>query len=166
MAAAYPSWANSYARQALSDLDAREALATAGAKKCHRLHFLQMAAEKTCKAYWLDCTGPDQEIRSHALIEKVLPSIARAIYARTNHQSKMAQWEISEVKKFSREIKLLSPACDDSGTRPDNTEYPWQDSQGKLCVPCDYNFPNLDDNNRDIIKLIKLIRIAAESYSR
>jgi len=44
-------WAGGYARQALSDPDAREILVRGNAEKCHRLHFLQMAAEKTCKAY-------------------------------------------------------------------------------------------------------------------
>jgi hypothetical protein len=40
------AWASAYARQALSDLATRELLASTGAHKCHRLHFLQMAAEK------------------------------------------------------------------------------------------------------------------------
>jgi hypothetical protein len=43
-------WAKAYARQALADLDAREKLALSGAHKCHRLHFLKVAAEKVCKA--------------------------------------------------------------------------------------------------------------------
>jgi hypothetical protein len=49
------SWA--YAKQALSDLDARESLVSAGSSKCHRLHFLQMAAEKVCKAYLVKTNG-------------------------------------------------------------------------------------------------------------
>jgi len=43
-------WAGGYARQALSDPDAREIPVRGNAEKCHRPHFLQMAAEKTCKA--------------------------------------------------------------------------------------------------------------------
>lgn len=39
-------WARAYALQALSDLEVRDRLAVAGAEKCHRLHYLQMAAEK------------------------------------------------------------------------------------------------------------------------
>ncbi|MGA6980922.1 MAG: hypothetical protein WCC95_04355 [Candidatus Sulfotelmatobacter sp.] len=51
MPATDQDWARAYAKQALSDLDAREKLESAGVHKCHRLHFLQMAAEKLCKAY-------------------------------------------------------------------------------------------------------------------
>jgi len=43
-------WARAYAKQVLSDLDVREILVRGNTEKCHRLHFLQMAAEKTCKA--------------------------------------------------------------------------------------------------------------------
>ena len=41
-------WARGYAKQAISDLDTREIIVRGNAAKCHRLHFLQMAAEKTC----------------------------------------------------------------------------------------------------------------------
>lgn len=27
----------------------------------------------------------------------------------------------------------------------DNSEYPWQDEQGAVTIPCEYNFPNIDD---------------------
>ena len=57
MAATDQDWARAYAKQALSDLDAREKFALAGAPKCHRLHFLQMAAEKVCKAHLTSANG-------------------------------------------------------------------------------------------------------------
>jgi len=50
-------WARAYAKQALSDLDVREILVRGNTEKCHRLHFLQMAAEKTCKAYLTIANG-------------------------------------------------------------------------------------------------------------
>jgi hypothetical protein len=61
-------------------------------------------------------------------------------------------------------MQLLAPACDDGDIREDNSEYPWEDGQGNVCVPCQYSFPNLDDGNRAIVRLIRLIRTAAESY--
>lgn len=45
------NWAQAFARQAESDLNAREILVQqAGLPACHALHHLQMACEKICKA--------------------------------------------------------------------------------------------------------------------
>jgi hypothetical protein len=159
-------WARSYAIQALSDLRAREALAQANVEKCHRLHFLQMAAEKTCKAHLTRANGHDKVRRSHAYIARNLPIIARQFYAMINDNNEIARWEISEIKRLAREIEVLAPACDDGDLREDNSEYPWEDGRGEVCTPCEYNFPRIDDGSRGIVRLIRLIRRAAESYSR
>ena len=74
-------WARGYARQALSDLRVREALALGRAEKCHRLHFLQMASEKACKAYLVSENGHENVRKSHAYIAKTLPIIARHFYS-------------------------------------------------------------------------------------
>lgn len=47
----------------------------------------------------------------------------------------------------------------------DNTDYPWLDGRA-VRVPCEYSFPNLDDGSRTIIRLIRLLRAASESYVR
>lgn len=159
-------WARGYARQALSDLRAREALIREGAEKCHRLHFLQMAAEKACKAHLVIENGQDNVRRSHAYIAKILPIIARHFYALSNTNAKIQRWEIEQIRKVAREIELLAPACDDGDTREDNSEYPWRDASGKIRVPCEYTFPQIDDGSRSIVRLIKLISSAAESYAQ
>ena len=61
-------WARSYARQALSDLNVREILIQANAHKCHRLHFLQMAAEKACKAHLIMANGHEKVRKTHAYV--------------------------------------------------------------------------------------------------
>ena len=72
-----PNWSRAYARQALSDLQARDVLANSLADRCHRLHFLQMAAEKTCKAH-LSFENGDRDVkRSPAYVRQVLPIVAR-----------------------------------------------------------------------------------------
>ena len=159
-------WARSYAIQALSDLRAREALVHANVEKCHRLHFLQMAAEKTCKAYLTSANGHDKVRKSHAYVACILPIIARHFYAVINDDNRIKQWELSEIRRVAREIELLAPACDDGDLRRDNSEYPWEDARGAICTPCEYNFPNIDDGSRPIVRMIRLIRTAAESYSR
>jgi hypothetical protein len=159
-------WARGYAKQALSDLRAREALVRASAEKRHRLHFLQMAAEKACKAHLTEANGHDRVRKSHACVAKHLPTIARQVYAALNDGNQIAQWEISKIKRLAHEIEVLSPACDDGDLRKDNSEYPWEDAKGGICVPCEYSFPNLNDGDRTIVGLIALIREASKSYLR
>lgn len=76
----------------------------------------------------------------------------------------MASWETSQIKHLAREIEVLAPACDAGDVREDNTEYPWQDGKGRIQVPCKYTFPNIDE--REIVRLIRLIRTACEGYAR
>lgn len=159
-------WARGYAKQALSDLRAREALVQTNAERCHRLHFLQMAAEKTCKAHLSKANRRDKVRKSHACVERILPIIARQFYAVMNNNNQIARWEISQIRHLAHEIEVLAPACDDGDVRRDNSEYPWEDRKGEIRIPCEYGFPNIDDGARTIIRLIRLIRTASESYSR
>jgi len=160
------SWARGYARQALSDLRIREVLAAENAEKCHRLHFLQMAAEKACKAHLVSQNGHENVRKSHAYIAKNLPLIARHFYSLGNSNASIAQWEIEQIRVLAREIELLAPACDDGDHRRDNSEYPWEGSDGEIRTPCEYSFPTIDDGDRSIVRLIRLIRTAAEAYSQ
>ena len=164
MEATKGDWARAYAKQALSDLAAREALVRAGAEKCHRLHFLQMAAEKACKAH-LAYGGNDVK-KSHAYVASNLPIIARHFYAMMNNNNQITRWELSGIRRLASEIETLAPACAHGDARKDNSEYPWEDPAGTICIPCEYSFPNIDDGDRAIIRLIRLIRKACESYGR
>jgi hypothetical protein len=166
MAAADDQWARGYALQALSGLGAREALVNANAEKCHRLHFLQMAVEKVCKAHLTVASGHNHVRKTHAYMMGTFPVIARQFYGKLNDGNKIRGWELSEIRRLAREIQLLAPACNEGDFREDNSEYPWADASGNVCIPCEYSFPNLDDGNRAIIRLIHLIRIAAESYGQ
>ena len=165
MPATRQDWAKGYARQALSDLHARETLARASSEKCHRLHFLQMAAEKACKAHLSMANGHENVRRTHACIARNLPLMARHFYSVLNDNSQLSQWEVSEIRRMAHEIEILAPACDGGDVREDNSEYPWADAQGNIRTPCEYNFPKIDDGSRTIARLIRLIRTASESYS-
>lgn len=159
-------WAGAYARQALSDLAAREILVRGNAEKCHRLHFLQMAAEKTCKAYLTMANGHEKVRKTHAYVARNLPIIARRFYSLLNDNNRISRWEISEIKRLAREIEALAPACDHGDVREDNSEYPWQDGKGNVKTPCEYEFPKINDGHRTIIRLIRLLRAASEFYVR
>jgi hypothetical protein len=160
-------WASAYAKQALSDLATRDLLAEAGIHKCHRLHFLQMATEKVCKAYLTTRNGHEKVRKTHAYVEKNLPLIARMLYSNLNDQNRIKPWQMSAIHKISQEIEVLAPACDDGGAREDNSEYPWEDGQGNVRVPCEYNFPKVDDGpqNGAFVLLIKVLRAAAKAYA-
>jgi hypothetical protein len=73
---------------------------------------------------------------------------------------------ISEIKRLSLEIEILAPACDHGDLRNDNSEYPWQDGNEKIQTPFEYKFSNINDGSRAIMRLIRLIRVASEYYSR
>jgi hypothetical protein len=77
----------------------------------------------------------------------------------------MAAWELQQIKRLADEIELLAPACHHGDVRRDNSEYPWESGTGTICIPCEYNFPNIDDGDKLMIRLLKLLRTAAESYA-
>jgi hypothetical protein len=160
------NWSRAYALQALSDLRAREALLEADVDRCHRLHFLQMAAEKTCKAHLSDANENDDVKRSHAYIRKVLPVIAREFYPKLGRSEKISGWQLEQLRRLAAEVEVLAPACDAGDARNDNTEYPWLDAQGTVQVPCEYKFLNIDDGGKALALMVKLLRAGASSYAR
>ena len=86
-------WAQAFARQAESDLDARELLvADRSLPACHFLHFLQMACEKLCKASMISAGSDPTEVQhSHAYIAKHLPTIVRLFMSREAGSSLLRQ---------------------------------------------------------------------------
>lgn len=137
-------------------METRQKLAIAGADKCQRLHLLQMAAEKLCNAYLY--AGGSAVTRTHAVVEKYLPRI----FLNLSGLQELSGTQLKQIKRLSREIELLAPACDAAGSRPDNTEYPWQDALGKAQAPCDYSFPELEEHDRAMAPLLRSMRVAAE----
>ena len=123
-----------------------------------------MAAEKVCKAYLIAANGYDSISFSHAYVAKNIPIIARHLYAALNSGSTMSKRQFSAIRRLAHEIEVLAPACNEEGRRRDNSEYPWLDDKGDIQVPCAYGFPNIDDTARNIIPLVKLIRLAAQKY--
>ncbi len=147
--AADRDWAAAYALQALSDLQARELLVN-DADRCHSLHYLQMAAEKVCKAYLVRQNGEETLRRIHSYVKPVLPLIARQT-ATLIPGAHLRSWQHKAIKAFAREIEVLAPSCDEGDTRRDNSEYPWLDHTGAVQTPCLYAFPGLNERDRTMI---------------
>lgn len=162
--ASHATWARAFASQALADLTTRDLLASQSAPKCHRLHFLQMSAEKLCKAFLIQANGFDSLAYKHCLVAKTLPLVLRRVLESSKQNSHQIQTQLRSIRHLSREIELLSPSCDSNGGRPDNVEYPWTDELGEVHFPADHPFSNLPDEGRDMLRLTKLMRTAAELF--
>jgi len=76
-------WSNAFLLQARADFQTYISLGESSSLKqgwhapaCHRLHFLQMACEKLCKAHLLRAGAKPQDVqRSHTYISGQLPTI-------------------------------------------------------------------------------------------
>src|SRR5438132_8322504 len=111
------NWVQAFARQAASDMNAREVLAAdRSLPACHALHFLQMACEKLCKASMIS-TGSDPILvqRSHASIAKHLPTIAGLYLSREARRLPRDNWIVDAIRPLAKKIELLSPAVKGGG---------------------------------------------------
>ena len=162
-------WSVALATQAHADITARKILIReSDLPACQQLHFLQMACEKLCKAHLCHSTAPEQLTTSHAFIAGVLPVIFKIQFSRTFKRNVKNQAQIfKRVKQLACEIELLAPAVNDNGRREDNCEYPWLDGSGRLRVPSEWNFPNLNLlHAQSGALLIKLIETAIDELRK
>ncbi len=140
-------WGRAFAVQAKADFQTYNCLQ--GGRKvpmCHKLHFLQMACEKLCKAHLCKAESDPVALQpSHRYIGKPLPIVVKQQLARLDRKAVGKDgYPMNEIRHLAREIELLSPAVDDNGKRPDNCEYPWQVGPGEIRTPREHQFPNLN----------------------
>jgi hypothetical protein len=126
--------------------------------------FFKWLLRRRARLIWAN--GHESVRKTHAYVERVLPILARAFYSSEQDNQGIPVCQIKQIKRFAREIEVIAPACDAGDVREDNSEYPWLDGIGIVQTPCLHSFPHLDDGDRVVILLIRLIRIAAESYTR
>ena len=135
-------WAHAYARQAVADYRAWQAMQDAkDFHECHRLLLFQMACEKLCKAHLiLSGTHPDAIQTSHGFVANPLPLIIKQQLVALNVPSTKTKGIIVFARYLATEIEVLNPAMDRNGKRPDNCEYPWEDAIQVLHSPLDWTF--------------------------
>ncbi|HSU66193.1 MAG TPA: hypothetical protein VLJ39_04960, partial [Tepidisphaeraceae bacterium] len=99
------NWVQAFARQAASDLDAREALAASRSlPACHALHYLQMACEKLCKASMIAGGHDPADVqRSHASIAKHLPTIVKLYMSREAGKLPRNNWIVQMIRPLARQ---------------------------------------------------------------
>ena len=157
------NWTQAFARQAESDLDAREVLAAdPSLPTCHTLHYLQMACEKLCKASMIASGADPMEVqRSHASVAKHLPTIVKLYMSREAGRLPRENWIVSAIRPLARKIELLSPAVKDGGRSPQNSEYPWLAPDGSVTAPADHPFQFNILFDPAGVALLKIIRRVA-----
>jgi hypothetical protein len=140
------NWGRAYAKQARADFEAWNKLqGEMTVPSCQKLHFLQMACEKLCKAHLCKQPGADPKLyqSSHTYIAKNLGIIIRQQLSLTAKPPRNGPYLLAHCNHLAREIELLHPAVEDDGRCPDNCEYPWEQGS-KLYVPAEWSFPALN----------------------
>lgn len=163
------NWVQAFARQAESDLNAREILVLqAGLPACHALHHLQMACEKICKASMIASGTPPLTVQeSHAYIAKQLPIIFRQYLNKSSGGKSRNNWIARAVPSLARKIELLSPSVRDGGRSPQNCEYPWLAADGiSVVAPSDHRFDFSELFEPAGTTLLKVLRSACEDLQR
>jgi hypothetical protein len=155
------AWAAAFARQAVSDFEAREQLLrNAELPECHQLHYLQMAFEKAAKAHLIAGGSDAWSLQSsHAYIAKVVPIIVRDALGRT--PGGIQAWVIDAVRRLARRIELLHPQVDHGGSIPTNCEYPWTEGGSNVVAPVEHRFGLNLHAERAAITMIKEVRARA-----
>lgn len=158
-------WRKAFAAQAACDFDAYFVLArNSTLPSCCSLHFLQMACEKTCKAFRCrDGSDPQSLQHSHTGVASQFPVIAREYLARQTERSFKRKYDpvLQNIRHIAREIELLAPAVDDNDRRPDNCEYPWTIDDQRVVVPADHEFAvSALRDNVNSIAFFKILTIA------
>jgi hypothetical protein len=153
-------WAAAYARQADADFTTFEYVQSADMPACHKLHFLQMACEKLVKAHLCGVgTDPGALQTSHAYVAGTLPVVLRQQAVYMQFAGGKAREALNRARFIAQEIEVLTPSVDRNGQRPDNCEYPSEDTAGTLRSPLDWRF-SLENlivvpSGRTVLKLIR-----------
>lgn len=138
-------WARGYALQGQADFRAWQAVeGSEDVFPCHRMLFLQMACEKLCKARLIEAgTAPGDLQTSHGYIANPLPLIIRAQLEFMGDDLRTMQGLLRYTRHIAIEVEVANPAVDRGGRRPDNCEYPWEDSKQRLHSPLQWTFTAL-----------------------
>ncbi len=155
--------AEAFKRQAASDLEVLELLLRQPVKDvsdCHRLHYLQMAAEKASKAA-VKALGGDlpKEGRTHDVVRAFLSALKRPWIGEA------LGWE--DFRRFRGQLKALRPTLyavtrlQQSSPGP-KVEYPWEGptAGGSVDwhVPAEYSFP-IDPRSKMFERLVGFLRL-------
>ncbi len=153
-------WADAFAAQSRCDFQVYLKM-PADVEDCHKLHYLQMAAEKIAKAYRLRDTqmGLENAMTSHVAFSHFAMLMLMSSSTKTRYQGKDAwlQQTLRRVQGLAREIEKLAPSVDRQQS-PANAEYPWAEGES-IVTPCRHSYAVMvalqSPNGNDFLRLLQ-----------
>ena len=137
-------WSGAFLEQAKSDYEVFRLLNASRQSLCHRLHYMQMASEKTAKSFLCKKGSQSKPQKSHKVLTQFLhaskghPFIRERLGFGDNYLAYCTY--IESIMDIADKIENLAP----SGTKEQpNPEYPWL-VDGAVYAPCQYAFDELD----------------------
>ena len=157
------NWRQAYFRQAESDYSVFADLNNPRQPLCHRLHYLQMAAEKLAKSFMYADTAPPERMTHRVLVSflklsKGRPEIRDAMGYSNNYPAYVSY--VDSLLATAEHVEQLAPVGTDCKTL--NAEYPWQKSASDpVTCPCLYEYPEfpMTDMTRFMALVSRLLRI-------
>jgi hypothetical protein len=161
-------WREAFLRQARSDIALLLShLTAAEVEYAHRLHYIQMGAEKLAKGFLHPSGANAPPLPTHAALVRMLRVIKgrediRRMLGYPNRESYRAY--IDSLLPLAQRIQDLAPAI--AGfTRP-NPEYPWRTPAApEVSAPCEFTFNDFDPRRPDMAKFVKLLNDLARIAS-
>jgi hypothetical protein len=147
-------WKSAYLKQGVSDYEIFLRLYGEKIPTCHKLHYLQMTAEKLAKGF-LTLNGGPRYPNTHNAFKRFM------IIARHSEEIMVAagftrkdqyQAYIGTLQHTAQRIEDLSP---EGGDHP-NPEYPWE-SAGVITVPMEYPFSDFNLKGKEMARLLQFI---------
>lgn len=136
------SLAQAYLRQAKADFVCYKLLKVGSQPASQWLHFLQMASEKTGKAYLAAYGNSLEQLRrSHLAFGRFVRLLPRNRKIRKERKisPRQMKYHVDRILPLADKIERLAPALSDGP----NAEYPWKIPGGQLMTPCIYDFKDI-----------------------
>jgi hypothetical protein len=154
------TWRDAFLRQARSDFAVWQKLGTPGVEYSHRLHYLQMVAEKSAKGLLCDPTSAAPPAPTHSAFVRLL----QVLKTRPEIRRQLGYTDAAVFKRYldslldlAAKIEDLAPSA--AGFARPNPEYPWRDvNSGEIAVPFEFRFPEFDPKGPRMQKIDALIR--------
>lgn len=157
-------WRAAYLEQAHSDFQLLQRLIPQNdIPLCHKLHYLQMTAEKMAKGFLTPPGGGRYGNTHNAFVRFTTIAASRPELRRLSRYRNPAQFTayVGSFRDAAQKVEDLSP---EGGDHP-NPEYPWEQG-GVIQTPLGYHFPDLDLRNPKMIRLMQFIEDCLRTLDR
>ena len=153
-------WREAFLLQARSDFAVLIKLNKSAVEDCHRLHYLQMAAEKLGKAMLSRPGSMLPPVTTHAAFARMLQVLKSSPEVRRHlgfNDPAIFKRYIDSLLPLAERIERLAPAL--AGMKQPNPEYPWADAVvGEVFAPAAFAFTEFNPKRAQMIKMMELMQ--------